>query len=315
MEINTLVILAKEVKQNNKRGRLNPPVYKSPPQTRTKYVQFSLFAFTGKERDEETGFGYFGARYMDHELMTMWLSVDPMMDKYPNVSPYNYCLWNPVKLVDPDGNFPVSLHKKMVEKALGSRSVGSNVRRGLLCGTGVYSDWFHASNSSFHMDNMKGTESIKMLYNEHMKGFSDNMDKGDYVAAGADLHAIADFYSHSNYVDLYQQYFESRGEAVSVTSIKPFSEMMKNQDFMDFVGGQGGLKTGTFSIKGWFTEFFLGKAPEQGSHSLMNMDYGENPKKSPHGIESFGLGGTKHQAASEAAQKEINKLIEAKLPQ
>ncbi len=46
---------------------------------------------------------YFGARYMDHELMTMWLSVDPMADKYPSISPYAYCAWNPVKLVDPDG--------------------------------------------------------------------------------------------------------------------------------------------------------------------------------------------------------------------
>ena len=59
--------------------------------------------FTGKERDEETGYGYFGARYMDHELMTMWLSVDPMSDKYQNISPYVYCAWNPVKLVDPEG--------------------------------------------------------------------------------------------------------------------------------------------------------------------------------------------------------------------
>ncbi len=59
---------------------------------------------TGKERDEETGYSYFGARYMDHELMTMWLSVDPLADKYPSLSPYNYCAWNPVKLVDPDGN-------------------------------------------------------------------------------------------------------------------------------------------------------------------------------------------------------------------
>jgi RHS repeat-associated protein len=60
--------------------------------------------FTGKERDEETGYGYFGARYVDYELMTMWLSVDPMSDKYPSISPYAYCAWNPVKLVDPDGN-------------------------------------------------------------------------------------------------------------------------------------------------------------------------------------------------------------------
>ena len=42
-------------------------------------------------------------RYMDYELMTMWLSVDPMADKYPGISPYAYCAWNPVKLVDPDG--------------------------------------------------------------------------------------------------------------------------------------------------------------------------------------------------------------------
>jgi hypothetical protein len=40
---------------------------------------------------------------MDHELMTMWLSVDPLADKYPSISPYAYCAWNPVKLVDPDG--------------------------------------------------------------------------------------------------------------------------------------------------------------------------------------------------------------------
>ena len=64
---------------------------------------FSDFVFTGKERDEETGYGYFGARYMDHELTTTWLSVDPMADKYPSISPYAYCAWNPVKLVDPDG--------------------------------------------------------------------------------------------------------------------------------------------------------------------------------------------------------------------
>jgi len=50
-----------------------------------------------------TGYSYFDARYLEHELMTMWLSVDPMADKYPSISPYAYCAWNPVRLVDPDG--------------------------------------------------------------------------------------------------------------------------------------------------------------------------------------------------------------------
>ena len=62
------------------------------------------FPFTGKEKDPETGYSYFGARYLDHELMTTWLSMDPMSDKYPSISPYAYCAWNPLKLVDPEGN-------------------------------------------------------------------------------------------------------------------------------------------------------------------------------------------------------------------
>ena len=66
-------------------------------------MRFFPLVSTGKEKDTETGYGYFGARYMDHELMTMWLSVDPMSDKYPSISPYAYCAWNPVKLMDPDG--------------------------------------------------------------------------------------------------------------------------------------------------------------------------------------------------------------------
>ena len=54
-----------------------------------------------EQRDEETGHGYFGARYMDHVLTTMWLSVDPMADKDPSISPYAYCgAWNPIKLTE-----------------------------------------------------------------------------------------------------------------------------------------------------------------------------------------------------------------------
>jgi len=59
--------------------------------------------FTGKEKDSETGFYYFGARYYDPSISGLFLSIDPMADKYPSISPYAYCAWNPVKLVDPDG--------------------------------------------------------------------------------------------------------------------------------------------------------------------------------------------------------------------
>ena len=58
-----------------------------------------MYPFTGKERDSETGFCYFGARYYDSDVLTGWLSVDPMADKYPSSSPYNIdILDNPIKL-------------------------------------------------------------------------------------------------------------------------------------------------------------------------------------------------------------------------
>lgn len=58
--------------------------------------------FSAKERDTETGLCYFGARYYSSDL-SVWLSVDPMADKYPSLSPYVYCANNPIKLKDPDG--------------------------------------------------------------------------------------------------------------------------------------------------------------------------------------------------------------------
>lgn len=33
----------------------------------------------------------------------VWLSPDPLLDMYPNISPYAYCNNNPVRYIDPDG--------------------------------------------------------------------------------------------------------------------------------------------------------------------------------------------------------------------
>ena len=62
----------------------------------------SRYKFTAKELDNETSYTYFGARYYDSEL-SAWLSVDPMSDERRWLSPYAYCQWNPLVLVDPSG--------------------------------------------------------------------------------------------------------------------------------------------------------------------------------------------------------------------
>lgn len=64
------------------------------------------YLYNGKELDEESGLYYYGARYYEPKLSN-WLSVDPMTEKYPGWSSYNYTLQNPLKYVDIDGREPM----------------------------------------------------------------------------------------------------------------------------------------------------------------------------------------------------------------
>ena len=92
------------------------------------FLHFFQGEITGKELDTETGYYYFGARYLDPKT-SRWISVDPAMGDYipsapvndearkrnqklPNGGVYNYINLhafhyannNPIKYVDPDGN-------------------------------------------------------------------------------------------------------------------------------------------------------------------------------------------------------------------
>ena len=60
------------------------------------------FLFNAKELDNETGLYYYGARYLD-PTGAMWLSVDPLFEKYAGMSPYNYCAGNPIVRIEVDG--------------------------------------------------------------------------------------------------------------------------------------------------------------------------------------------------------------------
>jgi len=60
------------------------------------------YQFTGKEKDDETGYNYFGARYYNSDV-SVWLSVDPMSDKHPDYTPFAYCYNNPIRFIDPIG--------------------------------------------------------------------------------------------------------------------------------------------------------------------------------------------------------------------
>ena len=65
-------------------------------------VSLKRYRYVGKERDEETGLYYYGARYY-----AVWLcrfvSVDPLKDDYPQLNSYNYAGNKPITFKDIDG--------------------------------------------------------------------------------------------------------------------------------------------------------------------------------------------------------------------
>ena len=70
---------------------------------------------------------YFGKRYYrskaeirqlpDDPNIGRWLSVDLMADKYPSLSPYNYCANNPLRFVDPSGEIVSSTDSTYLDDA------------------------------------------------------------------------------------------------------------------------------------------------------------------------------------------------------
>src|SRR5690554_6130786 len=76
--------------------------YKSPYPTTNTGDYDNAYKFNGKELDAATGMYYYGARYYDPRI-SIFVSVDPLAEKYPNIGGYVYVANNPINAIDPDG--------------------------------------------------------------------------------------------------------------------------------------------------------------------------------------------------------------------
>ena len=109
-------------------------IEKTSPVKETKFLPYK---FTGKERDEDTGLYYYGARYLDPKY-SRWLSADPALGEYMggtssgeggifntiNFNLYHYAGNNPIKYIDPDGREEALSSLLYLEDGTGKKSLG-----------------------------------------------------------------------------------------------------------------------------------------------------------------------------------------------
>ncbi len=237
-----------------------------------------------------------------------WFATDPMEDRIPSVSTYAYVANNPLYYVDPDGEFMLDVHQRIMTNATKAFLINNvdykkfnfsfkNIRRrnanigfnkgfmyGLVGNTSVcsggitYPDINMSDNKKAHFDSMnydqimtnfdkiyKETENLIEKYKDYYgmdapKGsnhYSTGLAIGKEV--GIKLHAIEDFYSHSNYVEIYEKIYGQ----TDVNIIPTLEEVINNKKYESFNEAlKTDLKTGEYPGTG------------EGSHREMNHDVG-----------------------------------------
>jgi RHS repeat-associated protein len=124
----------------------------------------NVYKFNGKELDESTGYYYYGARYYDPAI-SIFLSVDPLAEKFPDYTPYNYTLNNPIMFIDPDGRSPI-VPDKIITTISNSKVSNTRITRDVsmkmtltvvnMTGSNLSSTMFRGGKGNVKLDNFKG---------------------------------------------------------------------------------------------------------------------------------------------------------------
>ena len=104
--------------------------------------------FSDKERDQETGLDYFGARYYSAPVrwadghssgIYRWVTIDPVLDRRRAIldsqlwNMYSFCANNPEKLVDPKGSvLYVAQMYDSIKKIAGAAADRLSIKDGVL---------------------------------------------------------------------------------------------------------------------------------------------------------------------------------------
>ena len=97
------------------------------------------YLYNGKELDEMHDLSWYdyGAR-MYEPALGRFMTMDPMAEKYYRVSPYVYCLNNPINKVDEEGESPISSFVKLLAKQSAKNAIRTYARNNIQRRLGRY---------------------------------------------------------------------------------------------------------------------------------------------------------------------------------
>ena len=137
------------------------------------------YKYNGKELDRANGLDWcdYGARWYDATRIG-WTSVDPLCEKYYDISPYVYCHDNPIRLVDLDGERPTLAEATLLAKHVYGGEDARTTSRKL-----AKSDWHVSKRFS---DLPLGSDSKSGLKSQFYERTKDGKTEFCYAFAGTD---------------------------------------------------------------------------------------------------------------------------------
>jgi len=133
------------------------------------------YRFTGKERDDESGLYYHGARYYIPWL-GRWCAVDPLEGKYAPQSPYAYCSNDPIGKIDPDGRGekPKTKGSSEGDHSTTSKPVATPIGDGQTTEKIETTDWYWHTGGNGYAEGWYSNEDYYKMNREVLLGIAAN---------------------------------------------------------------------------------------------------------------------------------------------